>query len=87
MLQWFLRFAEFTEFNESSGPFRETPMSFEYIEENLTHFLRCCCITGDCNSINTIKNKFKNVKQMNYPTLNETAINCRLEALHSVNDP
>ena len=26
MLQWFLRFSEFTEYNESSAPFRENPI-------------------------------------------------------------
>ena len=37
MLQWFLRFSEFTEFSESSAPFRENPNDVKAI-----HFVTKC---------------------------------------------
>ena len=36
MLQWFLRFSEFPEFNESSAPFRENSNVHMYNSDNMT---------------------------------------------------
>ena len=52
MLQWFLRFSEFTEFIESSAPFKENSIGLQYFTEYRLPLIVSVYTNGDWCSLN-----------------------------------